>query len=148
MGSVASAKCQCGFDEKFSLGAGMLDFRTSCRFPAYCTDCKALYRGDLYSEEDCCPNCQSKNYVAYDNSRFREHAEDPLPSYYEKQTLIDRLLRRAPKLVRPKRNTDQDIFSWSTFSTLGRDVYLTNENYFCPKCEKFSLKFEAIALFD
>jgi hypothetical protein len=35
MGTMIKAKCKhCGFEKKFSFGAGMMDFKTNCAVPA------------------------------------------------------------------------------------------------------------------
>ena len=48
MGSLATAKCECGFTKRFLLGGGMSNHLTYCGFPCYCQDCKSIFEANLF----------------------------------------------------------------------------------------------------
>ncbi len=40
------------------------------------------------------------------------------------------------------------VFSWTAQEKLGRELILTNGEYLCPKCGRFSLRFEDVGCWD
>jgi len=67
---------------------------------------------------------------------------------YKQPSLLGKILGRKPQEIIHFISEDSHIFSWNTKSQLGRDIYLTSDNYFCPKCEDISLKFHMTGFFD
>ena len=47
MGSIVKADCQCGFEQKIPIGAGMLNHRKNCSFPCFCHHCARLVVTDM-----------------------------------------------------------------------------------------------------
>lgn len=71
MGSVVSAKCDCGFSkEGMRLGGGMMNHGFYCNFPHFCKQCKLFFEANL-NDDVCCPECSSKKVVSYDNKKAR-----------------------------------------------------------------------------
>lgn len=69
MGEVVSATCSCGFTKKeMPLGSGLMEYTPFCNFPHFCSKCKLFFEANLY-DDICCPECSSKNVVAYDNKK-------------------------------------------------------------------------------
>ena len=149
MGSLAIAKCQCGLETNCSLGGGLRDHLVRCNFPCYCPDCKSLYTGNLFNKPETCAQCRRHNGIAYDDPMLRGlPPEQEPPVTYEKQSLLDKLLRKEPKPIPYCRNKEKDIFNWSTEHQLGREIYLTYESYLCPSCQKLTLHFDFVGVFD
>jgi hypothetical protein len=67
MGSQVQATCECGYEEKFLIGGGMLNSETFCAFPCLCRDCKRIVEVNLMDEPATCPDCKGENIEPYDN---------------------------------------------------------------------------------
>jgi hypothetical protein len=70
MGSIITARCDCGYGEEMYLGGGMLDFTTRCTFPLFCANCKILFKGNLFEKRIVCPECKSEGAIPYDNDQL------------------------------------------------------------------------------
>ena len=151
MGALISAKCGCGFEKRMALGGGMRNHLTYCAFPCYCQDCKSMYVADLFSDDTSCTECGSQNILPYDDKSMRKIVL-PRPvrrvMRYVRQTLWEKLLRRKPDEMDSYASSDINVFDWHTGSRLGRDLYLTDEGYLCPKCQNFSLRFYSTGCWD
>lgn len=150
MGSSVRAKCQCGFNKSFSLGGGMDNHLTFCAFPCYCYDCKSLYTDNLYNDKLECDNCHSNKCSPFDEQKFHgltAKIMQPIITY-KQPSFLGKILGHKPQEIIHFISEDNHIFSWNTKSELGREIYLTNDNYFCPQCEKLSLKFQMAGFFD
>ncbi len=66
MGSIISAKCNCGFEKEMFLGGGMQNFTTYCNFPVYCEECRILFESNLFDKEIFCPKCKGTKTIPYD----------------------------------------------------------------------------------
>ena len=152
MGSMAEARCDCGFEKRLSLGGGMHNFLTNCSFPCYCSDCKSMFSANLYSESLVCAKCSSQNVLAYDDDSLRIKTPDLepelLPIRYRAQTLWEKILRRKPEMIQEYYQPTKNIFDWNSSDILDRNPALTYEDYFCPSCEKFSMKFYIVGCWD
>lgn len=151
MGSLITAKCECGFDKRMALGGGMRNHLTYCAFPCYCKDCKSLYLADLFSNNASCTKCESKNTLPYDDNRMRIKVKAinvrPITRYVQ-QSFWEKLILRKPKKIVKCVNSDSNVFDWNTEYKIGRDISLTDEQYLCPSCQNFKLKFYADGLWD
>ena len=150
MGSSVRAKCQCGFNQSFSLGGGMDNHLTFCGFPCYCYDCKSLYTDNLYNDKLECDNCHSNKCSSFDEQKFHGLTAKIMKPIitYKQPSFLGKLLGHKPQEIIHFISEDNHIFSWNTKSVLGREIYLTNDNYFCPQCENLSLKFQMAGFFD
>ena len=69
MGTIITAKCNCGFDTgEMYLGGGMVSHTRVNAFPNYCKDCKSLFVANMYNETIICNKCKSSNTVPYNNA--------------------------------------------------------------------------------
>lgn len=118
MGAIVRAVCRCGFEREMSLGGGMANFTTHCSFPLYCGRCKALFEGNMLRKRIVCPNCKK--------------ARDVVP--YDD----DRICRRK----------GEPVFGYATEQKLGRRLVLTDGEYLCPQCGRFTLSFTDIGDWD
>lgn len=151
MGSLISAKCKCGYERRMALGGGMRNHLTYCAFPCYCQDCNSLYVADLFSDDTSCEECGSQNTVPYDDNSMRFIVVPRTLKKvvrYMQQSFWDKLLKREPEEIVSYVSTDINVFDWHTHSRLGRDLFLTGEDYLCPKCQKFSLRFFSVGCWD
>lgn len=118
-GSLIKAACPCGFHtEAMFIFGGRANFKTYCAFPVYCPDCSILAVADLYAKEVICPGCPGSAAVPYDH----------------------------PSLV--GRPGDKVVASWNTMARLGRALKLTDGEYLCPACQKFTLRFKHVGFWD
>ncbi|MCB2189302.1 MAG: hypothetical protein KQJ78_23030 [Deltaproteobacteria bacterium] len=118
-GSMVEATCaNCGYHQGMGLFGGKADFETHCDFPVYCVDCKQLEVVNLYAERTVCQACPNSRAVPYDD-----------PSL---------LGKKGAKV----------ITSWNTQKRLGRSLVLTDGDYLCPNCGKFTLHFQQVGLYD
>jgi len=70
MGSIISARCNCGYENnEMFLGGGRIAFTTTCNFPFYCEECKILFETNLLKKKRECPECSNKNIIAYDEEK-------------------------------------------------------------------------------
>ncbi|MEW5912952.1 MAG: hypothetical protein AB1814_10380 [Thermodesulfobacteriota bacterium] len=118
-GSLIKAACPCGFHtEALFIFGGRANFKTYCGFPVYCPDCASLAVANLYAKEVICPGCPGSAAVPYDH----------------------------PSLV--GRPGDKVVASWNTMARLGRALKLTDGEYLCPVCKKFTLRFTHVGFWD
>lgn len=114
MGSIIGGICDCGYHTKtMFLGGGMRNFSTYCSFPHYCEECHILFEANIFNEIITCPECKKNKVVAYDADRFC------------------------------KKEGQHVVFFWNTIDQIGRQLELTNSEYLCPGCRKFSLIFKS-----
>ena len=119
MGTMVEAVCGCGYSSGvMALGGGRSNHLTSCGFPCYCKACKSLFKANMFDPDVSCPNCGTSSVVPYDDLSL---------------ALTDGVV--------------DEIFSWNTSDTLGRELKLYDGKYFCPGCDHFSLMFEVTALY-
>ncbi|RJX28716.1 MAG: hypothetical protein C4525_15850 [Desulfarculus sp.] len=118
-GSLIKAACPCGFHtEVMAIFGGFVNFKTYCGFPVYCPDCATLAVANLYAEEVSCAGCPGSAAVPYDH----------------------------PSLI--GRPGDKVVASWNTAARLGRALKLTDGEYLCPVCKKFTLRFTHVGFWD
>lgn len=111
MGSEVIAKCDCGFEDYFSIGGGMMNFTTTCHFPCLCSGCQRVVDANLLSKNPKCPKCGSTDIIPYDD----------------------------PRLLGSKGK--RTVAEWNVEESLGRDLVLTNGSYKCPNCNNMALTF-------
>jgi len=76
MGSIQLAKCDCGFEQEISVGAGRRDYNKRSLSPYYCKECNSIFSGNTYDEEIICKNCKSNNVLPYDNPELFKDVND------------------------------------------------------------------------
>lgn len=118
MGSMINASCECGYEKNMSLGGGMMNFNTRCNFPFYCEGCNILFEDNIFNEKIICPNCHKGDIYSYDTAKA-------CGSVGEKT-----------------------VFDWNVGNEIGRKLLLTDGDYICPSCHKFSLRFEDVGCWD
>ena len=116
MGSSVSAKCPCGLDVEIAVGGGMRDFETTCYFPCLCDACHNIVPVNLLAKAPQCPRCKGKALIPYDDPRMSTSSGT------------------------------SKVMGWNMKEKLGREVSLTDANYFCPKCNNMSLLFRDTSL--
>ena len=70
MGSSVKAACECGYSSEAMIGGGMMNFMTTCLFPAICSDCHELVEVNLLAERQTCEACESERVQAYDQEQL------------------------------------------------------------------------------
>jgi hypothetical protein len=118
MGLEVMATCDCGVNTFIMVGGGMRDFTTTCYFPCLCEACQGLVQFNLLDQDKRCPQCQGKRIIPYD----------------------DPGLLGTPGL--------KIVAEWRMQDQLGRDLQLTDGQYKCPRCNKYTLRFEESGCFD
>ncbi len=118
MGTIIKADCRCGFEKEMFLGGGMMNFTKYCAYPMYCGQCRILFESNLFQKQISCPNCNRAN--------------DVVPYDHE------RVCRRKGK----------EVFRWATEHEIGRNLTLTDGEYLCPKCGRFTLSFTMSGYWD
>lgn len=119
MGSIINAHCDCGFDKnEMFLGGGMMNFMKYCNYPFYCENCSILFEGNVFDKKLKCPKCNKDHVSSYDTKKTY--------SSEEKET----------------------VFDWNVMDEIGRKLELTDENYFCPGCREFTLRFSNCGSWD
>ena len=119
-GSIVTAKCEsCGYDSGgLFLFGGKANFKTVCRFPAYCANKKSLVLVNLMDEKLESQACPDQIPVPYTDPQMFQN---------------------------PGTKT---IASWNLPEPKNKQVKLTDGDYFCPNCEKFNLHFRHSGLWD
>lgn len=118
MGSIVTAKCQCGLELQLSLGGGMHSFTSVCNFPCLCEACHNVVQVNLLAKTEECPMCKSLDLIPYDDPR----------------------LRKSPGT--------RTVAEWNLQERVGRRLVLTDANYLCPKCKEMSLRFTESGCWD
>ena len=119
MGAMVSARCECGFETRtMFLGGGMLNFTTVCTFPFYCVNCSILFESNMFKKKVACPQCHMTDNYPYDS---------------------DKAFEMAGK---------NNVFSWNVRDKIDKELVLTDGNYICPACRKFTLKFFDVGCWD
>lgn len=72
MGYLLSARCPCGFQAEVAVGAGRMDHRSRCDFPALCQRCGQLVTVDLLAPPLPCPACGAEAPRPYDHPSLSE----------------------------------------------------------------------------
>lgn len=136
-----------GSKKILKLGGGKRSHSTHCHFPCYCNDCSAMFNANLLSNDISCYGCGSQKILPYDDKSMRITVR-PIIRYLK--TLSVRLIKR--RSIKGISHLDaistHNVFSWNVKPRLGRNLCLTNEDYFCPKCQDFSLGFSLVGLWD
>lgn len=71
MGSIHTAYCKCGFEERVTVGGGMSDFQKESFFPFFCVDCGLISVNIALKKNQnkpCCPKCGAKKIHQYGKS--------------------------------------------------------------------------------
>jgi DNA-directed RNA polymerase subunit RPC12/RpoP len=100
------------------LGGGMLNFRTHCAFPAFCEKCGVMFEANLLRKRISCPRCRGTKHVV---------------PYDD-----GRLCRRK----------GGEVFQWAMGDQIGRDLILTDGDYLCPQCGRFTMSFAMAGCWD
>ncbi len=111
MGSAVVAKCSCGLEVTVPTGGGIMNWATTRYFPYLCIACHEVVRVNLLGETQRCPACKSPAILPYDDPRL---CDSPGSSRVE---------------------------GWNLQEKIGREVWLTDGAYLCPKCSNMSLHF-------
>ena len=119
-GSIVTAKCDvCGYDSgRLFLFGGRGNFKTVCKFPAYCATKKGLVLVNLMVEKLEYPSCPGQVPVPYTDPQM---------------------------IQKPGTKT---IASWNLPEPKNKQVKLSDGNYFCPNCGKFQLHFRHSGYWD
>ncbi len=112
-GSIVTAKCDaCGYESgPLFIFGGRANFKTVCRFPAYCSHKKELILVNLLADEPESRNCPGQRPVPYTDPQLIQNPGSKI------------------------------IASWNLPSPKHKQVMLNDGNYFCPNCKKFQLHF-------
>ena len=137
MGTIIESKCNCGHEKRFAVGGGRMDYYTNCGFPCYCYDCKKMFSANLFDKKSTCTNCGSKNFKPYDHKALKLMG-----------SLWKRWFWYLTNVIKGAFYKPKNIFDWNTKEKLGRQIVLTDEEYFCPKCKRFTMKFEFVGSWD
>ena len=119
-GSIVTAKCDvCGYDSgRLFIFGGKANFKTVCKFPAYCVNKKTLVLVNLMADKLESQACPGQIPVPYTD----------------------------PQMVQnPGTKT---IASWNLPEPKNTQIRLTDGDYFCPNCGKFYLRFRHSGLWD
>jgi predicted RNA-binding Zn-ribbon protein involved in translation (DUF1610 family) len=123
LGSILLAKCKCGYvSSEIYAGGGFLNSDTLCRVPAMCQTCGEVVEVNLLESDTKCPKCKGNVSIYSNKALFKDSIK----------------VRRENK--RP------DIFDWSIKGKI--NFILSDFLYFCPKCKKYSLRFEDTGCWD
>ena len=119
MGSVLIAQCVCGYrTDELDVGSGMI-YSNKELFPAICSHCKNVIVANYLDKTPKCPACKKKVIFYNDNKAISDDKVND--------------------------ETD-DIFSWSMLD--GRELRLPDIHYLCPKCGKYTIKFQHVGCWD
>ncbi len=72
MGSVLTARCECGYNKLLKVGYAMLSMGKSCYFPFYCQKCAIIFEGNYLKSQENCPKCRSKKVIPFDHSDLQK----------------------------------------------------------------------------
>lgn len=119
-GSIVTAKCDnCGYDSgSLFLFGGKANFRTVCKFPAYCANKKTLILVNLIANK-----LESQSYPCQS------------PVLYTDPVMVKK----------PGINT---VASWNLPELKNKEIMLTDGDYFCPTCGQFKLHFRQSGMWD
>jgi hypothetical protein len=119
-GSIVTAKCDiCGYDSGgLFLFGGRANFKTVCKFPAYCANKKALVLVNLMAEKLESPACPGQAPVLY----------------------TDRQMVQNPGT--------KTIASWNLPEPKNEQIKLIDGDYLCPRCGQFQLHFRQSGKWD
>ena len=155
MGSLATAKCQCGYSQPVSLGGGFRSFREFCGYPYICYGCKRLFTGNLHEDSSSCRHCDSTDTRSYEHRTLSQPKDasdnERVFDWYlhPSQTKASQLPQEQPGGVLVK--------LWRILNPLklasmiryrSRRVMLRKGGYLCPKCNEFRLIFVWTGMFD
>ena len=119
MGSIVKADCQCGFEQKIPIGAGMRNYGKNCSFPCFCHHCTRLVVTDMMANHKNCPICENDSVVSYMHSTIAS---------------VD---------------GDRNVVSWRLSKDgVDEELILDNGHYICPQCKGVSLTFSHVGMFD
>lgn len=111
MGSSVKAHCECGYEESFLIGGGIMNCDTLCLFPCLCRKCVKIVDANLLQARLACPKCKSRKIVPYDQAELCEQQGSSI------------------------------VTSWNVKEPIGREVRLTDGRYYCPSCSTYRLQF-------
>ncbi len=138
MGSIFEAKCNCGYEsDQLFLGGGMADFGERLEVPYYCDNCKHVGSLNLFkriSLNDMGGGAEPepKKRITCKKCRRKVQHYGNLESGFTLQTKKD----------------DTLAFEWGdVFSDVGK-YYLSATEQYCPKCEKYTLRFYDVGCWD
>lgn len=111
MGSQVIAMCPCGLYAEILIGGGMMDFETTCYYPAVCEHCHRLVQIDVLEDGPECPECGATDPIPYDDPRLQ---------------------------ARPGGHVAEE---WRPGDAACGRVVLTEGEYRCPACGQMTLTF-------
>lgn len=123
MGHDVIANCECGFEGHSLIGCGMMhceprinnrglvEYINFCCFPVLCRQCHTFQEANLGVKTLRCKKCNSRKVLVYDHP--------------------DLCARKGPQIVS----------DWNPQGLEGHTLVLTDGDYLCPKCGKFTLHF-------
>ena len=147
MGQRGSAACKCGYGESVTLGGGRSNHLWFAGYPYICRSCSAVFTGNLYEEASSCRHCESSDTSSYEDAALWEprdaadHAEA-----FEWGIHIDQPLPEPPKGL--LRKLWRKLRGEPKRRSVRREIVLYSGGYRCPKCDEFSLSFQASSFFD
>lgn len=112
-GSIVTAKCDnCGYDSgRLFIFGGKANFKTICKFPAYCVNEKTLVLVNLMADQLESQVCPGQIPVPYTDPHMVQN---------------------------PGAET---VASWNFPEHKNQQIRLTDGDYLCPNCGKFRLHF-------
>lgn len=140
MGYLVLANCHnCDFSQNMGLGSGRLDFRENAMWPVWCDDCGELSATNYRSKTLKCDNCGSQNVSGPHETKNCSEQGDIKYSWtgavvrtdFNPITWFEKLRGKKPKV-----------------KEYCEKLFLTNGHYRCPVCNKMTMTFDTIGLFD
>jgi Zn finger protein HypA/HybF involved in hydrogenase expression len=116
MGSAVIVACPCGMERMFMIGGGMSNFQVLCLFPCLCERCQEIVPINLLRQRKRCPKCKSNRVIPYDDYRLSTGSGS------------------------------QIVAQWNIVDQLGRELKLTDNSYYCPRCKQNTLHFTSAGL--
>jgi hypothetical protein len=137
MGMVVTARCVgCEYAETLTLGAGMANHATFAAWPVHCRDCEAVSTANMKVTPVVCQACKGSQVTSYMDANLG-YGEPSAPSQACQAQTARPWTQKLETISRALNSNDRPtryVHTWG-------DLTLTESEYFCPKCRKFSLRF-------
>ena len=149
MGKLYSAYCPCGYKQDVSTGGNRSNFREVDRFPFVCKSCKSLFSSNRRDRTHPCTHCESTDTRSYKDLSLKHSREPPDGEYLASKLFV--LPPEDPSQGRLLKIWRSIFPKWEVVQLEGGEYWVTElkgQDYFCPRCEKFTLSFEQTAFTD